>query len=76
MCQRAEVESGTQRLEAETKDPPATMPMETGRPTTIPPHRWWAEDEHLSPEGLSGDSNCGAEAAGMTGRRRRVCGNL
>ncbi len=43
--QRAEAESGTQRLEAETRDPPATMPMETGRPAAIPPHRWWAEGE-------------------------------
>ncbi len=34
-----------QRLEAETRDPPATTPMETGRPTAIPPHRWWAEGE-------------------------------
>ncbi len=29
----------------ETRDPPATMPMETGRPAAIPPHRWWAEGE-------------------------------
>lgn len=42
---RAEAESGTPMLEAETRDPPATTPMETDRPTVIPPHRWWAEGE-------------------------------
>ncbi len=43
--QRAKVESRTRRLEAETRDPPATTPMETGRTAVIPPHRWWAEGE-------------------------------
>ncbi len=33
----------TQRLEVETRDPPAMTPMETGRPAAIPPHKWWAE---------------------------------
>ncbi|KAL0176607.1 hypothetical protein M9458_028937, partial [Cirrhinus mrigala] len=41
--QRAEAESGTLRLEAETRNPLAMMPMETGRPVASPPHRWWAE---------------------------------
>ncbi len=41
---RAEGESRTHRLEAETRDPQATMPMEMGRPAAIPPHRW-AEGE-------------------------------
>ncbi len=35
---RAEVESRTQRLEAETRDPPAMMPVETGQPTANPHH--------------------------------------
>ncbi|KAL1276482.1 hypothetical protein QQF64_036105 [Cirrhinus molitorella] len=55
---RAEAESGTQRLEAETRDPPAMMPMETGRPVANPAHRCWAEelalegtDEALALEG-------------------------
>ncbi len=42
---RSEAESGTQRLEAETRDPPATTPMETGRPVANPELRWWAEGE-------------------------------
>lgn len=42
---RAKVDSRTKRLEAETRDPPAMAPMETGRPTVNPAHRWWAEDE-------------------------------
>ncbi len=37
---RAEGESRIQRLYAETRDPPATTPMETGRPAAIPLHRW------------------------------------
>ncbi|KAL1271993.1 hypothetical protein QQF64_031009 [Cirrhinus molitorella] len=40
---RAEAESGTQRLEAEMRDPPAMTPMETGRPVANPAHRCWAE---------------------------------
>ncbi len=36
---RADAESGTQRLEAETRDPPAMTPMETGRPVAITLHR-------------------------------------
>ncbi len=31
--------------EAETRDPPVMMPMETGRPAANPQHRWWAEVE-------------------------------
>ncbi|KAL0174153.1 hypothetical protein M9458_030121, partial [Cirrhinus mrigala] len=38
-----QTKSWTQRLEAVTGDPPAMMPMETGRPAVIPLHRWWAE---------------------------------
>lgn len=37
--QRAMVEFGTQRLEAETKDPSAMTQMESGRPTANPAHR-------------------------------------
>ncbi len=53
----AKAESWIQRLEAETGDPPAMMPMETGRPAVIPPHRWWEqvrEGWHLWASGLSG----------------------
>ncbi len=42
---RTEAESGIQRPEVETRDPPAMTPMETGRPAAIPPHRWRAEGE-------------------------------
>ncbi len=42
---RAEAESRTQRLEAETRDPPAMTPMETCRPAANPAHRWWSEGE-------------------------------
>ncbi len=42
---QAAVESGTQRLEAEARDSPATATMETGRPAELAPYRWWAEGE-------------------------------
>ncbi len=42
---RAEVESGSRRLEAETGDPPTSMKQETDRPTANPIHRRKAEDE-------------------------------
>ncbi len=32
-------------MEAEKRDPPATVTMETGRSAAIPPHRWRAEGE-------------------------------
>ncbi len=39
MGRRAEAESWTLRLEAETGDPPATASMETGRPVELAPYR-------------------------------------
>ncbi|MGL5828151.1 MAG: hypothetical protein ACRC0L_01120, partial [Angustibacter sp.] len=42
---RTEVEYRALRLEAMVRDPPAMTPMEEGRPTVSPPHRWWAEGE-------------------------------
>ncbi len=45
---RTKAESGTQRPEAETRDPPATTLMETGRPAAIPLHRWCTEGERRS----------------------------
>lgn len=42
---RSEVESWTQRLEAEARGPPATLTMETGRPAVLTPNRWWPRGE-------------------------------
>ncbi len=56
----AEVESRTQRRRQ--GDPPAMMPMETGRPAVIPPHIWWAEGEHRGCQTTVG------EEAGAGGR--------
>ncbi len=52
---QAKAESWIQRLEAETGDPPAMMPMETGRPAVIPPHRWWAEGEQRGCQTTAGE---------------------
>ncbi|KAL0198272.1 hypothetical protein M9458_006812, partial [Cirrhinus mrigala] len=40
---QAEAESWILSLEAETRGPPAVTPMETGRSTASPLHRWGAE---------------------------------
>ncbi len=45
MGRQAEVESGTLRVEEETRDPPTTMVLETDMPMANPHHRWQAEDE-------------------------------
>ncbi len=58
---RAEAESWTLSLEAETGDPPATMQMETGRPTVSRPHSWWSEGEQMGCQTT-------AEEAGVGGR--------
>jgi len=42
LSRRTEVESGTRRLESESRDPPDTTPMELemGRSSASPHHRW------------------------------------
>ncbi len=42
---RAEVESWTQRLEAEARSSPAMLTMEIGRTVVITPNRWWPKVE-------------------------------
>ncbi len=50
---RAEVESGTQRLEVKARDSPATVMIETVRPMGLAPYWWWAEG-HSGVGGRSG----------------------
>ncbi len=52
------------RLEAETGDPPATTLMEIGRPTVIPPHRWWPEGEQRGSPTTAGEEAGVSERAG------------
>ncbi len=42
---QAEVESWTQRLEAEARSSPAMLTMEIGRAVVITPNRWWPKVE-------------------------------